>query len=546
MGTKLDWHVLKSYIGPFLMSFLIILFILVMQFMSLYRNDIFGKGIDGWILLKLFFFAAGRMSMLALPVAILAGALMAFGSMGEHYELAAIKSSGISLFRLMRSSLLFAILLTGYSLWFSFTVIPQANVKFFSLLYDIRQKKPDVAIQPGHFYSDIDGYIIRVSDKDNDSGILYDVKIYDHSQNRGAVDVILADSARTSLEAEGRIMQMTLYSGVRHEEFKETPDKAFDYPYGRTYFDSLYYKFNLSGFDLGSTDESLFKHQITFTRSQLQIARDSLDEKLIESKQKYFNQLARYTQIDSQMIGLPVAPPRPKKKLKPKSKADSSSTKIANIVDTLRPIHTDTTEPEEQVAYSPPVIKPWPSYDETFEFDDVNKLVDCFPDTRMSIISQALVDARSVKNYVDFMIKKKEDEDTVSRKYHYEFHNRHALPLNCILFMMIGVSLGAIIRKGGLGPPALVSIIFFLAFYVLTTQAKKLSNEGVMEPWLGAWFPIFIFTPIAIILTYQATTDSSLLDESAWDMRKDVVRHLFTRLGDKLRPGKRLPVKSIK
>lgn len=545
MGTKLDWHVLKSYIGPFLMSFLIILFILVMQFMSLYRNDIFGKGIDGWILLKLFFFAAGRMSLLALPVAILAGALMTFGSMGEHYELAAIKSSGISLFRLMRSSLLFAIILTGYSLWFSFSVIPEANVKFFSLLYDIRQKKPDVAIQPGHFYSDIDGYIIRVSDKDNDSGILYDVKIYDHSQNRGAVDVILADSARTSLEADGRIMQMTLYSGVRHEEFKETPDKAFDYPYGRTYFDSLYYKFNLSGFDLGSTDESLFKHQITFTRSQLQVARDSLDEKLIDSKQKYFNQLARYTQIDSQMLGQPVAPPRPKSR----PKVDSSKTRVASIADSTKSVTytPDTTQPEPTVAYSPPVVKPWPSYDEVFEYDDgVEHLVDCFPDTRMSIISQALVDARSVKNYVDFMIKKKEDEDTVSRKYHYEFHNRHALPLNCILFMMIGVSLGAIIRKGGLGPPALVSITFFLAFYVLTTQAKKLSNEGVLEPWLGAWFPIFIFTPIAIILAYQATTDSSLLDESAWDMRKDAVRNVFLVIRNKFSKPKNPPLKPVK
>lgn len=545
MGTKLDWHVLKSYIGPFLMSFLIILFILVMQFMSLYRNDIFGKGIDGWILLKLFFFAAGRMSLLALPVAILAGALMTFGSMGEHYELAAIKSSGISLFRLMRSSLLFAIILTGYSLWFSFTVIPQANVKFFSLLYDIRQKKPDVAIQPGHFYSDIDGYIIRVSDKDNDSGILYDVKIYDHSQNRGAVDVILADSARTSLEANGSIMQMTLYSGVRHEEFKETPDKAFDYPYGRTYFDSLYYKFNLSGFDLGSTDESLFKHQITFTRSQLQVARDSLDEKLLDSKQKYFNQLARYTQIDSQMLGQPVAPPRPKSR----PKIDSSKTRVASIADSTTSVSyiADTTQTVPKVAYSPPVVKPWPSYDEVFEYDEgVEQLVDCFPDTRMSIISQALVDARSVKNYVDFMIKKKEDEDTVSRKYHYEFHNRHALPLNCILFMMIGVSLGAIIRKGGLGPPALVSIIFFLAFYVLTTQAKKLSNEGVLEPWLGAWFPIFIFTPIAIILTYQATTDSSILDESAWDMRKDAVRNVFLVIRSKISKPKNPPLKPAK
>lgn len=510
------------------MSFFIILFILVMQFMSLYRNDIFGKGIDGWILLKLFFFAGGRMSLLAMPVAILAGALMTFGSMGEHYELAAIKSSGISLFRLMRSALIFAVFLTAYSLWFSFLVIPKANVKFFSLLYDIRQKKPDVAIQPGYFYSDIDGYVIRVSDKDKETGTLYDVKIYDHSQNRGAIDVILADSARTSLEGNGSIMQMTLYAGVRHEEFKESPDKVFDYPYGRTYFDSLYYKFNLSGFNLGKTDESLFKHQITYTRAQLITAVDSLDRKLLDSKQKYFVQMARYTSIDSQLVApaiyysqTPTSSSLPDTVLRAK-KIDSI---VANSGQDPR--RYPEQDPEQDPERTPPVqVRERITYEDTYQFGPGERVLDCFPDTRMSLISQALVDARSVKNYVDFMVKKKEDEDNISRKYRYELHNRHALPLNCILFMLIGVSLGAIIRRGGLGPPALVSISFFLAFYVLTTQAKKIANEGVIEPWLGAWFPIFIFAPLAFALTYQATTDSSLLDESAWDMRKDVVRNV--------------------
>ncbi|MEM9932442.1 MAG: LptF/LptG family permease, partial [Bacteroidota bacterium] len=151
---KLDGLILKAYAGPFLMSFAIILFILVMQFMSLYMDEIFGKGLGGAVILQLFIFAAGRLAITAMPVAILAGALMTYGNMGEHYELAAIKSGGISIFKTMRPLILLAILLSSVSLWFSFDLIPRANLKFFSLLYDVQRKKPDVAIQPGYFYSD--------------------------------------------------------------------------------------------------------------------------------------------------------------------------------------------------------------------------------------------------------------------------------------------------------------------------------------------------------------------------------------------------------
>ncbi|MEO1452134.1 MAG: LptF/LptG family permease, partial [Bacteroidota bacterium] len=196
---RIDRLVLSSYIGPYLRSLTIILFLLVMQFMSLYMHEIFGKGLDPTILLKLFYYASGRLLLIAMPIGVLAGALITFGNLGEYYELASMKSCGISLFKIMRSVVVFIAIITGLSLWFSFDVIPKANLKFFSLLYDIQRKKADVAIKPGHFYRDIDGYVIRVSDKNLDTGTLYDVTIYNHQENRGNNDIFMADSARMKL-----------------------------------------------------------------------------------------------------------------------------------------------------------------------------------------------------------------------------------------------------------------------------------------------------------------------------------------------------------
>lgn len=490
---RIDWLVFRSLLGPFIMSFAIILFILVIQFMSLYMAEIFGKGLGAEILFKLFFYAGGRLAITAMPVAVLSAALMTFGNMGENNELAAMKSCGISLIKIMRSAILFGVILTGLSLFVSLDKVPKANLKFFSLLYDVQRKKPDLAITPGHFYSDINGYVIRASDKNNNTGTLYDVLIYNHSENRGNVDVIYADSAVTGMD--GNVLKMVLYKGGRHEEYKKEAGEPESYPHGRTYFDSLYYKFKLEGFDLDRTDESQFRHQITLPYNSLVSALDSLDEVKDGFVVKAFEQLGRYNFVDTNYIQYRV----------------------------------DSTKIREEVKV-----------EEALELGPEDDLLDCFPEYKKSdLISRAMVNIRAVKSYTEFMIKKDEDQQKVDRNYNYEYFLRYALPFNGLVFIFIGVALGAIIRKGGLGFPALISILLFMLFYVMTTYGKKFAKEGVLDPWVGAWLSVIVFTPVAIILTYQATTDSRILDEGT----RVAVREFVSGLFRKIIPRKSKPLK---
>ena len=433
-------------------------------------NEILGKGLGPEILVKLMGYASGRLAITAMPVAILAAALMTFGSMGEHYELASLKSCGISLFKIMRSMIATGLLLTGISLWFSFYMVPKANLKFFSLLYDVQRKKADLAIIPGHFYWDIDGYVIRVSDKNKEKGILYDVLIYDHTENRGNSDVIMADSALTF--TEGNSLRMVLYHGVRHEDYKLQAGRK-NYPHGRTYFDSLYYKFSLEGFDLDRTDESQFRHQITLSQPQLSAAIDSLGVNELEYDRKANRQLARYTKVDSSFAEF-----------------------VPDTFPVIKPVMVIDMEPDEEIL-----------------------LCYSFKDEPIELLNRTLTNVRAVKSYVDFMVKKKEDQFKSRNKYEYEYYLRYALSVNCVLFIMIGVSLGAIIRKGGLGMPALVSILSFLLFYILTTYGKKFAKEGVMDPWVGAWLSVLVFAPIAVVVTYMAAMDSGLMNSTVWGER---------------------------
>ena len=464
------------------MSFAIILFILVVQFMSLYMHEIAGKGVGVGIMGKLFFYAGGRLALTAMPIAILTAGLMTYGSMGEHYELASIKSSGISLIRLMTPSVLFATALMLATLWLSFEIIPLSNLKFYSLLYDVSRKKPEMALVPGHFYSDIEGYVIRVSDKDRESGMLYDVMIYDHTANRGAINVTLADSALAEMEGTGAVLKMTLYSGTRHEEYQPQSGAKNTFPYGRTYFDSLYYAFGLQGFSLDRTEEKHFKHQITMSRKKLVTAIDSIQVKLIKDRKHHINQLGRHNEIDTLFNNFGVEP------------------------------HISLYETQ------------------AYLLDGGQTMWNCVPtDQKDNMIERALSDIRSIKNYLDYLVKKSSDDQKQLRKYQYELHNRYSMPINCLLFMMIGVSVGAIVRKGGLGMPSLISTLLFFVFYILITQGKKLSKEGTIEPWAGAWLPIMIFLPIAVYVTYQAANDAKLFDESVWGMNRDRLRNFISR-----------------
>ncbi len=483
MLRKLHLLVLRIYLGPFIMAFAIILFLLVMQFMAIYMPDIAGKGLTLDILARLFYYAGARLLVMAMPVSLLAAGLMTFGSMGEHYELAAIKACGINLFRLSTPLIILSLLLTAASMYFCFYTIPLANLKFFSLLYDVQRKKAEVAIQPGYFYYDIDGYTIRVADKNKKTGMMYGFLLYNHSENRGNVDVISADSAKMMMEPGFQQLRLTLYHGSRYEDFRPEAGKN-NHGFGRTHFDSLYYRMTLSGFGLERTDEGLFaRHQITMIRDSLITAQEKVMRNIGKDEVSFANNLRAYNGLDT---------------------ATLFKKAVLTATDTL--------------VY--PVTLP-PGCNLLDSLKGVNTV---------DVVNRAIGNIRSLRNNINFRLSEIEEDRKQLNGYQYELYSMYSLPFNCLLFMLIGISFGAIIRKGGLGLPSLISIAFFVLFYVLIMQGRKLSKDGVISPLVGAMLSLIILSPAAVVALYQATTDASIFDESVRDMWKDRVTDFFRKL----------------
>ncbi|MCB9230216.1 MAG: LptF/LptG family permease [Bacteroidia bacterium] len=460
---KIHLLIFRSFLGPFMVGFSVVLFVLVLQFLARYLDEILGKGVDAILLGKVFLYACGTLVPMALPLAVLLSSLMTLGNMGERYELAAIKSSGISLYQLVKPMTFFVMILTLFSLHFSFYVLPKSNLKLFSLIFDLSKVKPTFAISPGHFYSGIDGFTIHTSDVDQKRDMLYKVKIYDHSdkKRRGNYKVILADSARMYSHHNGAVITMQLFSGVNHEEYPVKRGEPNQFSYGRTYFDSLNFHFQLKGFDFEETGTlRMSPHQYMKDIHELSAAVDSLK---IKERLSYLK-----------------------------------------LMDYMMPIiRVDST-----VAIDDTVGKPEPGKTKIWQYFD--------EDQQLDIVSKALNQARTVKNYASFTFDKAKDEATRKRKYHIEYYSRIAMPLSCLIFLIIGAPLGAIIRKGGIGMPVLISVLFFIFFYVMTIQGKKFARDEIMPVWLGVFLPLFMLAPIGILLTYQSTTDSKLMSLSTW------------------------------
>lgn len=483
MIRKLHILILRSYMGPFIMAFSIIMFLLVMQFMALYISDIAGKGITASVLLRLFSYAAAKLVVTALPVSLLAAGLMTLGGMGEHYELAAIKSCGINLFKLSAPLIIFSILLTIGGMYFSFYTVPQANLKFFSLLYDVQRKKAELAIAPGYFYYDIDGYTIRINDKNKKTGMMYGFLLYNHSENRGNVDVISADSARMMLEPGYSQLRLVLYHGSRYEDYRPENGKN-TYPFARTYFDSLYYRMQLSGFGLERTDEQLFaRHQITMIKDSLEVARVRKEEEVAKDDALFTQNIRPFTGIDSATLF---------KKL-PDTAQDSLVTRIS-----LKGNETLISQ-----------------------LKDVNTV---------DILRSAIGSVSSMRNSLSFRKSEIKDDKEQIFGFYYELYLMYALPCNCLLYMLMGIAFGAIIRKGGLGLPSLISIVFFVLFYVFLMEGRKLAKEDFISPLVGACLPLIVLSPVAFISMYQATTDASIFDESVRDMWKDSIAEFFRKI----------------
>jgi len=465
---KLDTFVLKSFIGPLVFTFFIVLIILILQFLWMYVDELAGKGLDARILGELLFQFSLTFVPTALPLAILLASLMTFGNMGEFSELTALKSSGIPLRRIMLPLMVLIGFFGIVSFLFSNYVLPYSNNKARTLLYDIRRKRPELNIQAGTFYNGIDGFSIKVTSKDPVTNRLDDVLIYDHRTGKGNTSVTHADSAYMRVTPDETGMIMVLYNGWSATELEEKNVNADQkkYPYRKDSFDQQTLVISLRGFELERSQFDLFKsHSAVLNISELTFYIDSMNANYRNNVSSYYEEFMKIRQdYVNNFTRLPNYKP------------DSSVIKSGKFTDTFR--YFDSLAPNE----------------------------------KQIIVSSAIENIKSSTTYLTEKIESLHNEIRFIKRYEVDWNRKLTVSFACLVFFFIGAPLGAIIRKGGLGTPSVISVLFFVIYYVITLSGEKLVKENLVSTFAGMWAASYILLPIGIFLTYKATTDSSIMN----------------------------------
>ena len=466
---KVDTFLLKSFIGPLIFTFFIVLIILILQFLWMYVDELAGKGLDFKVVSELLYHFAMTFVPTALPLAILLASLMTFGNMGEFSELSALKSSGIPLQRIMLPLMILIGFIAIISFFFSNNVLPYSTSKARTLLYDIRRKKPDINIQAGTFYNGVPDFSIKITTKEPVTNRLNNLIIYDHRDKRGNISVILADSGYMKTTPDGTGLIMVLYNGYSFNEIEEKNinPSARKYPSRKDYFKEQTIVISLTGFDLERSEDGLFKSNSAMLNiSQLTFFIDSLNmrhNERINNQFNDFNSSKIYTQRNS-------------------FKRRISNTTNADSIAKARPFETMA-------------------------------IYDSLPVTdKSAVLSRAISSLKDGTSYLSERNETQHWEIKAIKKYEVEWNRKLTMSFACLVFFFIGAPLGAIIRKGGLGTPSVISIFFFVIYYVISISAQKMVEEDVIGTFAGMWAASYILLPIGIFLTYKATTDSVIMN----------------------------------
>lgn len=461
----LDRFMLKSYLGPFILTFFFALFVLLMQFLWKYIDDLVGKGLEWYVVAQLLFYTSASLVPLALPLAILLSSIMTMGNLAEHYELAALKASGISLQRVMRSLVMAAVCIAALAFFFSNYILPKANLKALSLLYDVRQQKPTLDIKEGIFYSGIDGYTIRVGKKDKDGVGLNNIMIYDHTSHLGNDKVITARTGTMTVSSNKRYLTIDLKNGYTYEEKLNAPTNSRSHPLQRSEFENLIIRFDLSEFKMNRTNEELFKDN---------------------------HQMLNVVQLEQQMDTLRLEFEKRKETYTGEMRKTFSANNIEQIKARAKIQSTD-------------VWKMKPDFLSNFNKEE-----------KQIILKRAQELVRSGQMYINNITQEFEYRNNSIARYEIEWHRKFTLSFACVVLFFVGAPLGAIIKKGGLGLPLVVSVGFFILFHVLSITGEKLAKEGAWPAWKGMWMAPTVILPLGIFLTIMATTDSPIFDKDAY------------------------------
>lgn len=462
--------VIKSYLGPFVATFFVSMFVLLMQFLWKYIEDFVGKGLEWYVITEVLVYASASLVSMALPLAVLLASIMTFGNFGENSELLAMKSAGISLQKIMSPLIIIIVIISIAAFFFSNNVIPYTNLKMRALMWDIKHKNPELNLKPGAFNRDIEDYVIKIGDKNSEKSMLYDLIIYKHTSYRGNINVILADSAKMLMTEDEKYMILTLFHGYGYEESKEKNHRKRTYPHQRDVFNKKQIIIEMENTELRRSDEKLFKKSYKVMNiSKLELAGDSIKKRMKRDQHRFY-----------QDLGLRHYMRRGRKEGKYQDTAfvDSLITKeeLHEIMDLNKYYEKQTTK--KQIKYLDIAIE------------------------ETKTISKKITHAEEEKYY---------ETKTLSRHY-IEWHRKFTLSFACFIFFFIGAPLGAIIRKGGFGMPVVISILFFIFYYVISLTGEKFAREDIMPTYYGMWVSSAVLLPLGVLLTYKATTDSSMLN----------------------------------
>jgi len=455
---KLDKLIIRAFLGPFTLTFVVVVFILLTQYLLKYIDDFVGKNLGLSVFLELIFYFSLNMVPLALPLAILLSSLMTFGNLGEHRELTAIKSSGISLLRILLPISFFVLLFMVGSFLFNNIVVPKANLKAFSLLYDIRQKKPALDIREGVFYNGIPGYSIKVAKKFPDGKSLKEVLIYNHSTGNGNTDVIVADSGIMYMFNQEQYLALELFNGNSYTEyFSNNPNPLYPRQFIINEFKKTKLVFSLASFGLNRTPQELFAgNRLMKDIRMLDKDKDSLE-----------------LERDKVVKDLP---------------ANLRSFSAFNVL-------SDTGK-AAAIQLKPGLFR------KDF-FDSQQKRV---------ILNRAVGLARSIKTYTGVNVERMAFLRREALVNEIEKYHKYTLAVTCLIMFLIGAPLGSIIRKGGLGIPVLISVIFFIFYFVTSNICEKWVKESLVSVPVGMWVANLILLPAGIFFLIQARNDSRLLE----------------------------------
>ena len=456
---KLDQFILKSFIGPFFAILAITIFILVMQFLWLYIDELVGKGLELKVILEFLMWGSCQVLPLALPLATLLASMMTFGDLGEHYELTAINSAGVSLGRILLPVIVASAFITVAAFYIGDRLVPYSINQIYTMRDDIGRTKSEIKIPVGTFYDGIEGYILRIDDRDKETGMMYGVMVYDHTTDKGNLRLTVADSGLMQMSKAKDYLTFQLYNGTNYQETNTRRYRDTSLALQRIHFARQEMVIPLENYSFHHSDSARYGEQVrSMSSDQLKEGRDSVAEKAEIGIQKFLHELRASSSLQWQ------------------SQLDS--------------------------GWKDPSKKPYDLDNKPSTWDDL--------EVRRRMYESAVTSAYQIQSTVQTQGMEAYEYTRRLRLSEVEIWKRYAQALACFILFFIGAPIGSLIRKGGLGTPAVVSILFFVLYWVVDISGTKLARDGAATPFIGNFISAFVLVPIGVFLTWMAIREKSL------------------------------------